>query len=69
MSRCRADADDITPWVVANALMGVHHAVLDAVRRKALAGQPNPGLARDVRSQAQRTLALLEHGLGGFGGE
>jgi hypothetical protein len=49
--------------------MGVHHAVLDAVRRKALAGQPNPGLARDVRSQAQRALALLEHGLGGFGGE
>src|ERR1700735_5530326 len=65
----QADADDITPWVVANALMGVHHAVLDAVRRKALAGQPNPGLARDVRSRAQRALALLERGLGGFGGE
>jgi len=63
----QADAGDITPWVVANALMGVHHAVLDAVRRRALAGQPNPGLARDVRAQAQRALALLEHGLGGFG--
>ena len=63
----QADAGDITPWVVANALMGVHHAVLDAVRRRALAGQPNPGLARDVRSQAKRALALLEQGLGGFG--
>jgi hypothetical protein len=62
-----ADAGDVTPWVVANALMGVHHAVLDAVRRRALAGQPNPGLARDVRAQAQRALALLEQGLGGFG--
>jgi hypothetical protein len=49
--------------------MGVHHAVLDAVRRKALAGQPNPGLARDVRYRAQQALAQLEHGLGGFGDE
>ena len=63
----QADSGDITPWVVANALIGVHHAVLDAVRRRALAGQPNPGLARAVRAQAQRALALLEQGLGGFG--
>jgi len=63
----QADAGDITPWVVANALMGVHHAVLDAVRRGALAGQSNPGLASDIRAQAQQALALLEHGLGCFG--
>src|ERR1019366_9179781 len=63
----QADASDITPWVVANALMGVHHAVLDAVRRRALAGQPNPGLRRAVRAQAQRALTLLEQGRGGFG--
>jgi hypothetical protein len=29
----------------------------------------NRTAAGDVRSQAERALALLEHGLGGFGGE
>ncbi len=63
----QADAEDITPWVVANALIGVHRAMLDSVRRKAMSGQPNPSLAHDVRSQAERALALLELGLGSFG--
>jgi hypothetical protein len=63
----QADAEDITPWVVANALIGVHRAMLDSVRRKAMGGQPNPSLAHDVRSQAERALALLELGLGSFG--
>jgi hypothetical protein len=58
--------EDLEPWVVANALMGVHLAILDSVRRRALDGQPNPGLARDVRFQAERTLALLETGLGSY---
>ena len=61
-----ANPDDLAPWVVANALMGVHRAILDSVRRRALDGQPNPGLARDVRCQAERALALLEQGLGGY---
>jgi AcrR family transcriptional regulator len=63
----RADAEDLAPWVVANALMGVHRAILDSVRRRALNGQPNPSLARDVRLQAGRALALLAQGLGGYG--
>jgi AcrR family transcriptional regulator len=63
----RADAEDLAPWVVANALMGVHRAILDSVRRRALDGQPNPSLARDVRFQAGRALALLAQGLGGYG--
>jgi AcrR family transcriptional regulator len=62
-----ADAEDLAPWVVANALMGVHRAILDSVRRRALDGQPNPSLARDVRFQAGRALALLAQGLGGYG--
>jgi len=44
----------------------VHRAVLDSVRRRALSGQPNPSLARDVRLQAERALALLDEGLGGY---
>jgi DNA-binding HxlR family transcriptional regulator len=35
-----------------------------ASRRRALDGQANPSLARDVRFQAERALALLEKGLG-----
>jgi AcrR family transcriptional regulator len=61
-----AHPEDLAPWVVANALMGVHRAILDSVRRRALAGQPNPSLARDVRLEAERALALLEEGLGGY---
>ena len=62
-----ADAEDLAPSVVANALMGVHRAILDSVRRRALDGQPNPSLARDVRLQAGRALTLLAQGLGGYG--
>jgi hypothetical protein len=61
-----AAPEDLVPWVVANALMGVHRAVLDSVRRRALDGQPNPSLARDVRFQAERALGLLAEGLGGY---
>jgi AcrR family transcriptional regulator len=61
-----ARREDLAPWVVANALMGVHRAILDSVRRRALDGQPNPSLARGVRLQAARALALLEKGLGGY---
>jgi AcrR family transcriptional regulator len=61
-----ADAGDLTPWVAANALIGVHRALLDDVRRRAVAGDRNPGLARDARARAEHALALLGEGLGGF---
>ena len=61
-----AEPEDLAPSVVANALMGVHRAVLDSVRRRALDGQTNPSLARDVRFHAKRALALLEEGLSGY---
>jgi AcrR family transcriptional regulator len=64
-----AHPEDLAPWVVANALMGVHRAILDSVRRRALDGQPNPRLAREVRLQAERALALLEKGLSDYGGD
>jgi AcrR family transcriptional regulator len=60
------DPDDIRPWVVANAMMGVHRALVDYVRRRILQDAPHPQLARQVRAQANQTLALLEHGLGGY---
>jgi AcrR family transcriptional regulator len=58
-----ADEADIAPWVGANAMMGVHRALVDYTRRRVLAGARGPRLARDVRAQAERALALLAEGL------
>jgi AcrR family transcriptional regulator len=61
-----ADAGDVRPWVAANALMGVHRAVVDYTRRAIVAGARNPQLARRVRAQTKQALALLEDGLGDY---
>ncbi len=61
-----ADPGDVSPWVAANALMGVHRALVAHTRRAILAGARNPQLARRVRTQARRALALLERGLGDY---
>jgi AcrR family transcriptional regulator len=61
-----ASAEDLEPWIAANALMGVHRALLDDARRRALAGRRTRRLAREVQRTAERTLALLERGLGGY---
>jgi hypothetical protein len=58
--------DDVEPWVAANALMGIHRGLIAYVRRHVLAGRRNPRLARDVREQGKRALALLETGLGRY---
>jgi AcrR family transcriptional regulator len=61
-----AKPDDVEPWVAANALMGVHRGLIAYVRRQVLAGTRNPRLARDVRAHGERSLALLEGGLGRY---
>jgi AcrR family transcriptional regulator len=63
-TRTRPDA--IEPWVAANALMGVHRALVDYARRQIVAGTRNPRLARQVRAQAKQALAALERGLGAY---
>lgn len=57
------DPDDVEPWAVANAIIGVHRGLVEYVRRNVLAGRSGPGLARRVRAQAQRALAVLDSGL------
>jgi AcrR family transcriptional regulator len=57
---------DVGPWVLANALIGVHRGLVGYVRRQALAGRGHPELARDVRRQSERAFALLERGLGDY---
>ena len=62
-----ADPGGVEPWVVANALLGLHRALIDFVRRRVLAGHDEPDrLARDLRTEAERALALLESGLGRY---
>src|SRR5262249_6627054 len=58
-----ARGDDVQPWVVANALIGIHRALIDYVRDGVAAGRSSRVLARGVREQANRTLGLLEGGL------
>jgi AcrR family transcriptional regulator len=61
-----APADDLTPSVAANALMGVHRAMLDQVRSRLLTRTPNKRLARDIHSAAAQALQRLERGLGDY---
>jgi AcrR family transcriptional regulator len=60
-----APADAIEPWVLANALMGIHRALVSYTRGRIVAGARNPKLSRDVRAQGRAALAALERGLGG----
>jgi AcrR family transcriptional regulator len=62
-----ASTGDIRPDVVANALMGVHQALIAFVRQRLEKGMPSRGrLARDVRARGERALALLADGVGEY---
>ena len=64
----RARPDDPAPAVAAAALIGVHRAMIEHVRRHLLAGDVDlRRLRRGVRAAGTRALALLEAGLGGYG--
>jgi AcrR family transcriptional regulator len=63
-SETREPAGDVGAHVAANALTGVHRALVDYVRRRVLADDQVTLLAADFREQATRAFALLEHGLG-----
>jgi AcrR family transcriptional regulator len=62
-----AGAGDLRPYVAANALMGVHRALIHYVRERLDAGNPDRRrLARDVRDRGEAALALLAHQLGHY---
>jgi AcrR family transcriptional regulator len=62
-----ARAGDLRPYVVANALIGVHRALLTHVREQLAAGATDRRrLARQVRQRGQNALALLSDGLGDY---
>jgi AcrR family transcriptional regulator len=58
---------DVTAYVAANALMGVHRALIDLVRRRVLADEATDRLAADVRAYGAEAFALLARGLADYG--
>lgn len=59
---------DLRPRVVANVLVGVHHALVDLVRRRLCEGVADRRqLIEEVRAQGSRSFALLARGLRDFG--
>jgi AcrR family transcriptional regulator len=66
----QARPDDVAPWVAANAMIGLHKALVGYVRRQVLAGERDRKLiARRLRAQAKRAIALLERGFADLGVE
>jgi AcrR family transcriptional regulator len=60
----RARAGDLRPYVVANALIGVHRALIYYVRERLESGASDRRrLARQVRRRGENALALLSDGL------
>src|SRR4051812_15563719 len=62
----RAAADDVESRAVANALLGVHRALIDYSRKRALAGGRASRVARELRAEAKHAFAQLERGLGDY---
>jgi AcrR family transcriptional regulator len=61
-----AAADDVEPAAAAAALMGVQRAMVARTRALVLGGGHGPGLAADIRAQAERGFARLASGLGDY---
>lgn len=64
----RAAAGDLRPYVVANALIGVHRALISYVRAQLEAGiTDRRRIAREVRKQGEKALLLLAEGIADYG--
>jgi AcrR family transcriptional regulator len=61
-----AGPGDPEPWIAANAMLGVHRALVTHARRHIVEHGADPALAGELREHAERALALLAHGLGDY---
>jgi hypothetical protein len=62
-----ARAGDLRPYLVANALIGAHRALIAYVRERLESGASDRRwLARQVRRRGENVLALLAEGLGDY---
>ena len=57
---------DIEPWVAANAMMGVHRALVRLTRERVLAGASTNELQQELAAAGERALRALEDGLGAY---
>jgi AcrR family transcriptional regulator len=57
-----AERGGVEAWVAANALIGVHRALLQYARREILAGTPAEAIADGVRRHGERAITLLKQG-------
>jgi len=64
-----AAQDDLRPFVVANAMMGVNRAMKEFVQRQATAGRTGPAVGADTLAVGEQALELLERGLAGYPGD
>jgi AcrR family transcriptional regulator len=62
-----ADPHDVVPGAVARSLLGLHRALIDEVRREALAGTPVAAIRPRIQAGAEQALAQLRHGLADYG--
>jgi|SRR6516225_1685844 AcrR family transcriptional regulator len=62
-----ADPGDLRPWVVARALIGIHHSLIELVRRLLDEPTGQARLADEVRTRGRQALDLLEQGLADYG--
>jgi AcrR family transcriptional regulator len=61
-----SEPGDVVCHAVANAMLGLHRALIDHVRERALAGVSAARIRREVKAEAERALAQLERGLRDF---
>ena len=61
-----AGPDDIEPWVAANAMMGVHRALVRLARERVLAGATTNELQEELTAAGEQALRALEGGLGAY---
>jgi AcrR family transcriptional regulator len=57
---------DTVARAMANALMGVHSALVDYARQRLLADDRPAAIAADIRTLGRRAFGLLEHGLADY---
>jgi AcrR family transcriptional regulator len=63
-----AAPDDVEPRLAAEAMMAFHRSLIDFARRRSLSRKSSADLAAEIRTAGERALALLEGGLGEYGG-
>jgi AcrR family transcriptional regulator len=62
-----ARREDVRPQVAATTLIGLHRVLIDYSRRRVLAGDDHKRIARGLRAQTDKAVALLDQGLAGLG--